>query len=325
MAHAHSCEDGHSHGHAGHGHGGHGHAHGPGGHSHAPANFDRAFAIGVVLNSAFVLAEVGYGFASDSLALLADAGHNAADVLGLLLAWGAAWASRRQPSAQFTYGFGRSSIMASTLNAVLLLAAVGAIVGEAVQRFFQPEAVATGTVMAVAAAGIAVNGITAWLFASGAKDDLNIRGAFQHMAADAAVSAGVVVAAFAMARTGWLWLDPAVGIAVAAFIALASWGTLRESVRLSLDAVPEGVDCAAVEAYLRGLPGVSAVHDLHVWPMSTTEVALTAHLTVPGPGPHDALLGRIAHDLAHDHRISHPTVQIEDDHAACKLEPAGTR
>ena len=317
MAHAHAHAHGHSHG-DDHAHGGHG-------HSHVPANFDRAFAVGVALNLGFVAAELGYGFAADSLALLADAGHNAADVLGLLLAWGAAWASRRQPSARFTYGFGRSSIMASTLNAVLLLGAVGAIVGEAAQRLFQPEAVATGTVMAVAAAGIAVNGITAWLFARGAKDDLNIRGAFQHMAADAAVSAGVVVAACAMARTGWLWLDPAVGIAVAVFIALASWGTLRESFRLSLDAVPEGVDCARIEAYLLGLPGVCAVHDLHVWPMSTTEVALTAHLTVPGAGPHDALLTRIAHDLAHDHRISHPTVQIEADHAACALEPAGTR
>lgn len=303
---------------------GHGHGHGQsGGHSHTPANFDRAFAIGVALNLGFVVAEVVYGVLADSLALLADAGHNAADVLGLLLAWGAAWASRRQPSQGFTYGFRRSSIMASTLNAVLLMMAVGIIVVEAVQRLANPQAVATGTVMAVAAAGIAVNGITAWLFASGAKGDLNVRGAFQHMAADALVSAGVVVAALAMRETGWLWIDPVAGIAVALIIAVASWGTLKESVRLSLDAVPEGFDCSKIEADLMALPGVTAVHDLHVWSMSTTEVALTVHLTVPGTGPHDALLARIAHDLSHRHRIGHPTVQIEADHAACALEPAG--
>ncbi|QXQ05450.1 cation diffusion facilitator family transporter [Sphingosinicellaceae bacterium] len=315
----------HHHGAAAHDHGavahGHGHSHSHG-HSHAPANFDRAFAIGVVLNLGFVLAEAGYGVASGSLALLADAGHNAADVLSLLLAWGAAWASRRQPTANFTYGFRRSSIMASTINAVVLLMAVAIIVVEAVQRLANPEPVATDTVMAVAALGIAVNGITAWLFASGRKDDLNVRGAFQHMAADALVSAGVVVAAFVMSRTGWLWLDPAVAIGVALIIAAASWGTLRESLRLSLDAVPEGVDCAAVEAYLLELPGVVAVHDMHIWSMSTTEVALTVHLTVPGIGPHDSLLAKLAHDLSHHHRIAHPTVQIEADHSTCALEPA---
>lgn len=319
MEHAHGHDE-HSHGGGGHDHG-QGHAHGHG-HSHAPANFDRAFAIGVVLNLGFVGAEVVYGILADSLALLADAGHNAADVLGLLLAWGAAWASRRQPSAGFTYGLRRSSIMASTLNAVLLMMAVAVIVTEAIERFAAPEPVATGTVMAVAAVGIAINGITAWLFARGAKGDLNIRGAFQHMAADAMVSAGVVLAALAMRLTGWLWIDPVVGIAVALFIAAASWGTLKESVRLSLDAVPEGFDCSKIEADLLALPGVTAVHDLHVWSMSTTEVALTVHLTVPGPGPHDALLSRIAHDLDHNHRIAHPTVQIEADHAACALEPA---
>ena len=289
-------------------------------HDHAPANFDTAFAVGVVLNLGFVAAEAGYGFAANSLALLADGGHNAADVLGLLLAWGAAWASRRQPSPGFTYGWRRSSIMASMINAVALLMAVAIIVVEAVQRLASPPPVATGTVMAVAAVGIAVNGITAWLFARGSHGDLNVRAAFLHMAGDAAVSAGVVIAAFAIARTGALWLDPVVSIAVALLIALASWGTLRESLRLSLDAVPRGIDCAAIEAELRALPGVTAVHDLHVWPMSTTEVALTVHLVVPGPGPHDGLLTRIAHDLAH-HGIRHPTVQIEAVHD-CALEPA---
>lgn len=301
--------DGHDHGHDHHGHGH--------GHSHAPASFDRAFAIGVALNVAFVVAEAVYGFTADSLALLADAGHNAADVLGLLLAWAAAWATRRPTSAGFTYGWRRSSIMASLVNAVLLLAAVGVIVVEAVQRLFAPEPVATGTVMVVAALGILVNGATAWLFARGRKGDLNIRSAFQHFAADAAVSAGVVVAALAMRQTGWLWIDPVVAIAVGAVIAVAGWGTLRESLRLSLDAVPDGIDCAAIETYLRALPGVEAVHHLHVWPTSTTEVALTAHLVVPEPGPHDALLGRVAHDLRHDHGIAHPTIQVEADAAAC--------
>ena len=249
-----------------HDHDHHGHA-----HAHAPADFGAAFAIGVALNLGFVAAEAGFGLYAHSLALLADAGHNAADVLGLLLAWGAAWASRRRPSAGFTYGWRRSSIMAATVNAVVLLMTVAVIVVEAVQRLADPQPVATGVVMAVAAAGIAVNGLTAWLFASGRKGDLNVRAAFLHMVGDAATSAGVVVAALVMARTGWLWLDPAVGIAVALLIAAASWGTLRESLRLSLDAVPEGIDCARIEAQLRALPGVVEVHDLHVWPMSTTE------------------------------------------------------
>lgn len=301
---------------AGHHHA-HGHEHGGHGHSHAPANFDRAFAIGISLNLVFVAAEAVYGLAAGSLALLADAGHNAADVLALLLAWGAAWATRRRPSSAFTYGWRRSSIMASLINAVMLFAAVGIIVVEAVQRLFEPAAVATGTVMAVATLGIVINGVTAWLFARGRKGDLNVRGAFQHMAADAAVSAGVVVAALAMRQTGWLWIDPAVAILVAGVIAVTSWGMLKESLRLSLDAVPEGIDCAAIETYLIGLPGVRAVHHLHVWPMSTTEVALTAHLVVPEPGPHDALLGRVAHDLRHDHGIAHPTIQVEADAAAC--------
>ncbi len=300
-----------------HSHGGHGHGHAGQGHSHAPTNFDRAFAIGVAINVVFIAAEVGYGFAADSLALLADAGHNAADVLSLLLAWAAAWASRRPSSPGFTYGWRRSSIMASLINAVLLLAAVGVIVVEAAQRLFEPGPVATGTVMVVAAIGILVNGATAWLFARGRKGDLNIRSAFQHFAADAAVSAGVVVAALVMRQTGWLWLDPVVAILVGVVIAATGWGTLRQALRLSLDAVPDGIDCGSIEAYLLALPGVQAVHHLHVWPMSTTEVALTAHLVVPEPGPHDALLGRIAHDLGRDHGIAHPTIQVEADAAAC--------
>lgn len=286
-------------------------------HDHAPADFGRAFAIGIALNVGFVAVEAGYGLASGSLALVADAGHNASDVLGLLLAWGAAWAVKRRPTTSFTFGWRRSSIMAALINAVALLMAVAVIAVEAVHRFGEPRPIATNTVMAVAAAGIAVNGITAWLFARGRKGDLNIRAAFQHMVADAAVSAGVVVAAFAIARTGWLWLDPVVSIAIAALIAVGSWGLLKESARLSLDAVPEGVDCGAIETYLQGLPGVTAVHHLHVWPISTTEIALTVHLDVAAAGPHDALLHRIGDDLGHRFNIAHPTIQIETDAAAC--------
>lgn len=286
-------------------------------HDHAPADFGRAFATGIALNVSFVLVEAGYGLASGSLALVADAGHNASDVLGLLLAWGAVWAAKREATTAFTFGWRRSSIMAALINAVALLMAVAVIAVEAVQRFGDPRPIATTTVMAVAAAGIAVNGITAWLFARGRKGDLNIRAAFQHMVADAAVSAGVVVAAFAISRTGWLWLDPVVSIAIAVLIAVGSWGLLRESARLSLDAVPEGVDCAAIEAYLVALPGVTAVHHLHIWPISTTEAALTVHLDVADAGPHDVLLHRIGDDLEHRFHIAHPTIQIETDAAAC--------
>ncbi len=292
------------------------------GHSHAPANFGRAFAIGIVLNTGFIAAEIVYGLLANSIALLADAGHNASDVLGLVLAWAAAWASKRKPTWDYTYGYRRSSIIASLLNAVALLVAVGIIAGEAVSRLRNPTPVETGIVMAVAAAGIAVNGVTAWLFARGRKDDINIRGAYLHMAADAAVSAGVVLAALLKRFTGWLWVDPLVSIVVAVVILLGTWGLLRESVRLTLDAVPEGIDRAKVEAYLHGLPGVESVHDVHIWSMSTTEVALTAHVCVPGPGPHDVLLARAAHDLEHQYGIAHPTIQIEVDAAACELEPA---
>lgn len=303
MAHAHAHHHGAAHGH----------------HGHAPATFDRAFAIGIALNLGFVAVELVAGVWAGSMALIADAGHNASDVLALVLAWLAAWAGRRPARGRFTYGFGRSSIVASLVNAVALLVAVGIIVAEAIQRLEDPAPVATGTVMAVAAAGILVNGVTALLFARGAKSDLNIRGAFLHMAADAAVSAGVVVAALLVRVTGALWLDPAAALVIAAVITIGTWGMLRESVRLTLDAVPEGVDERAVAAYLAGLPGVCAVHDMHIWPMSTASIALTAHLAVDAPGPHDALLATIAHDLAHDHAIVHTTVQIETADADCRL------
>lgn len=312
----------------GHDHHAPGHAHGHPpvagghGHSHAPANFDRAFAVGIALNLGFVAVEAGFGFLSGSLALLADAGHNLSDVLGLVLAWAAAWAGRQRPTARYTYGFRRASILASLTNAVLLLVAVGVIVSQAVERLANPQPVETGTMMIVAGVGIVINAVTAWFFFSGRKDDLNIRGAYLHMAADAAVSAGVVLAGFAMAMTGLLWIDPAVSLVVAAVITVGTWGLLGGSVALALDAVPAHIDRAAVEAWLGGLPGVTAVHDVHIWAMSTTEVAMTAHLVRPGAALDDAFLHAACETLDHRFGIGHATLQIETGQA-CDLAPAG--
>ena len=320
---AHGHDQAHDHGHKheyGHEHGGaHGHS-----HSHAPADFNRAFAIGVVLNTGFVVVEAAYGFLANSLALLADAGHNLGDVLGLLLAWGAAALVKRRPTARHTYGLKRSSILASLANAILLLVAVGMIVWEAVRRFGQPEPVAEMTVLWVAAIGIVINTATALMFMRGGKSDINIRGAFLHMAADAAVSLGVVIAAIAVMATGWLWLDPAVSIAIAIVIMLSTWSLLTASVNLALDAVPENIDRRAIEAYLAGLPGVTEVHDLHIWGMSTTEVALTAHLVRPDCPVDDGLLGRSAHELSERFGIVHSTLQVESGDPAhpCQLAPA---
>jgi len=243
-----------------------GHDHGPGGHthSHAPASFDRAFLIGIALNTGFVIAEAVYGFLANSLALLADAGHNLGDVLGLLLAWAAASLARRAPSARFTYGMKRTPILASLANAMLLLVASGAIVFEAVQRLGTPAPVEEMTVVWVALIGIVVNGVTALGFLSGRKNDINIRGAFLHMVADAVVSLGVVLSALVVLATGWMWIDPAVSIVVAVVIVVGTWSLLKESVSLSLDAVPASIDRAAIETYLAALPGVTEVHDLHI-------------------------------------------------------------
>ena len=314
----------HDHPHSGHNHAhGHGHAHG---HAHGPAaqDFSRAFAIGVALNIGFVVVEAAYGFLANSLALLADAGHNLSDVLGLLLAWGAAALVKRRPTARHTYGLKRSSILASLANAILLLVAVGMIVWEAVHRFGQPQPVAETTVLWVAAVGIVINTVTALMFVRGGKSDINIRGAFLHMAADAAVSLGVVIAALAVMATGWLWLDPAVSIAIAIVITLGTWSLLRSSLDLALDAVPETIDRPAIEAYLAALPGVTEVHDLHIWAMSTTEVALTAHLVRPDCPVDDGLLGRSARELAERFGIAHSTIQIEsgDPDHPCRLAPA---
>jgi len=297
-----------------------GHRHGAGG-AHVPANFGRAFAIGIGLNTAFVLIEAAYGIAANSMALLADAGHNLSDVLGLVVAWAAAWLSRRPPSQRYTYGLRSSSILAALFNAVFLLLAVGAIAWEAILRLFHPEPVAGGTVMVVAAIGIVINGITAWMFASGRKSDLNIRGAYLHMAADAAVSAGVVAAAAVILLTGWLWVDPAVSLVVSAVIVWGTWSLLRESLSMSLNAVPAGIAPEAVQGFLAALPGVASVHDLHIWAMSTTEVALTAHLVRPEADLDDAFLATTAHELEHRFGIHHVTLQIECGARECAFAP----
>lgn len=298
---------------------GHGHA---GAHAHAPGSFGAAFAIGTALNLAFVGVEAAYGFIANSMALLADAGHNLGDVLGLLAAWAASVLARRRPTAQFTYGLRASSIWAALANAILLLIAVGAITVEAIQRLLQPEPVAGITVMIVAAIGIAINGVTAWLFAAGRKEDLNVRGAFVHMLADAAVSAGVVVAGVAILLTGWVWLDSAVSLAVAGVITVGTWSLLRASVGMSMAAVPPGIEPAAVHRLLETLEGVVKIHDLHIWPISTTETALTCHLVMPGGHPGDRFIAAVCSRLRHEYGIGHATLQIEIDEAvACALAP----
>lgn len=299
------------------------------GHSHAPAeagaagNAARAFAAGVALNVAFVLAELTFGLLANSLALLADAAHNFTDVIGLLLAWGGALLAQRRPSPRRTYGLRSASILAALANAALLLVAVGAIGFEAVGRFFTPPPVAGATVLWVALAGVAVNAGTAAMFMRGRAHDLNLRGAFLHMAADAAVSLGVVVAALLMMATGAAWLDPLVSLGIALVILWSTWDLARDSLDLALDAVPRGIDRDAVEAYLRRLPGVADVHDLHIWAMSTTETALTAHLVRPAGPADDAWLAAVRNTLAREFGIGHPTLQIETGDPAhpCPLAP----
>ena len=293
-------------------------------HDHGPtdgvpaADFGRAFLAGIALNLTFVAIEATFGFLSNSVALIADAGHNLSDVLGLAVAWGATVLAKRRPSARFTYGLGRSSILAALLNAAFLLIAVGAIAFEAVRRLADPQPVVGTTVMAVAAVGIVVNGVTAWLFAKG-RGDLNVRGAFLHMAADAAVSLGVVVAALVIIRTGWLWLDPAVSLVIVAVIVIGTWGLLREAVTMSLDAVPGEIKPSEITAALAALPGVAEVHDLHIWSLSTTETALTAHVVRPDGHPGDDFLHDAAAMLLKTFEIAHCTIQLEiADGPECK-------
>ena len=300
------AQDGHgSHGHGGHAHGGHG------GHAHIPKDFGPAFAIGIALNAAFVVIEAGYGYASNAMSLIADAGHNLSDVLGLVAAWVATILVKRRASARYTYGYRASSILAALFNAVFLLIAMGAVIWEALVRLAHPEPVAGGTVMVVAAIGIVVNGLTAWLFASGAKGDINIRGAFLHMAADAAVSAGVVIAGLTILWTGSAWIDSTVSLVIAGLVMWATWGLLRDSVAMSLDAVPSEISPTAVTAFLTAQPGVASLHDLHIWPMSTTSVALTAHLVMEIDHPGNAFLVDTANALRERFGIGHATLQIE--------------
>ena len=329
--HAHGHEHDHAHGHDNHHGHDHDHHHGTGvrgwfaglGHRHdhgpVPTDFGRAFAIGIVVNLGFVVVEAGFGIAANSVALLADAGHNLSDVAGLAAAWGATRLAKRAATVRFTYGLQGSSILAALFNAVLLLVAIGAVAWESVQRLIDPQPVAGVTVIAVAAAGIAVNGFTAWLFSRGAKGsgDLNVRAAFAHMLSDAIVSAGVVVAGFVILWTGWTWLDPVVSLVIGAVIVAGTWGLLRDAVCMALQGVPPGVELDAVTARLAALPGVAHVHHVHIWPVSTTETALTAHLLCPAGHPGDGFLGDAGRILARDFGIGHATLQIETVAGSC--------
>jgi len=293
-------------------------------HDHTGHTSGRAFQLAIVLNAGFIALEIFFGLRAHSLALISDAGHNVSDVLGIGLAWGAAVLSRRVPSARRTYGLRRSSILAALANAVALLITVGAIASAAFQRLMHPQPVEARIVIAVAAAGIAVNGVSAWLFASGRRGDLNIRSAFAHLAADAVVSLGVVLAGVAIVFTGWLWLDPAVSLAVSAVIVVGSWGLLRDSLNLAMDAVPGDIDPQEVQECLAMVSGVVEVHDLHIWAMSTTETALTAHLVTRHSEIDDQLTREVCHTLHQRFGIGHATVQWEraDSDGKCRQAPS---
>ena len=280
-------------------------------HHHRFMNYDRAFAFGVALNIGFVIVEAAYGIMAGSLALLADAGHNLSDVLGLLLAWGANYLVRRKPTGRRTYGWRKSSILAALINAVILLFALGGIAWEAIRRLGAPVPVAGKTIIFVALAGVVINTVTALLFFSGRKSDLNIRGAFLHMAADAGVSAGVVIAGAAILFTGTLWIDPAISLFITGIILLGTWRLLRDAFDMAMDAVPRGIDPEAVRAYLSSLSGVNGVHDVHIWAMSTRETALTAHLIKPDPKDDDSLIEKASKELHDQFGIDHITLQWE--------------
>jgi cobalt-zinc-cadmium efflux system protein len=302
---------GHVHHHHDHGHA-HSHSHG---HSHAPSDFGKAFAIGIALNIGFLAIETVYGFIANSMSLLADAGHNLSDVLGLVVAWAAAVMAKRAPSPRFTYGLKKAPILAALANSLFLLIAVGAIGAEAIRRLIHPSSTEGEVVIVVAAIGILVNGATALLFSRGRDHDINIRGAYLHMAADASVSAAVVAAGFVILWTGQRWVDPAMSLIVSVVILWGSVGLLKESVWMSLAGVPAGIDSDQVEGALREIEGVDAIHDLHIWPLSTTETALTAHVVTQLAGEPDALLDR-ARLVLHGFRIEHCTIQVERHHPA---------
>jgi len=288
-------------------------------HHHAPPNYNRAFAAGVVLNVGFVVVEVVYGLIADSLALLTDAGHNLSDVLGLLLAWGAAALAARQPSLRRTYGYSRATILASLASALLLLAAVAVIAWEAIGRFAEPAAPAGKTIMIVAGIGVVINTATALFFFSGKDSDLNIRGAYLHMAADAAVSLGVVISGALIWAYGIAWLDPLISLVIVAVIFVSTWGLLRDSTNLAVDAVPRGVDPEAVRAFLLKQPDVCGLHDLHIWPMSTTDTALTCHLVMERFPADDRFLHDLGDALRAKFGIDHATIQLEhgDEDVPC--------
>lgn len=309
----------HHHGHHHHGHAHHAHH----GHHHAPTNAGWRFAVAAALNLGFVLAEAGAGIVAHSSALLADAGHNLSDCLSLLLAWGAARLAARAPSQRFTYGLKQASILAALANGALLFAALGGILIEALRHLAQPQPVAAPLVMAMAAAGIAVNGLSALLFATGAHADLNLRAAFQHLLADAAVSAGVVVAGALVYATGALWIDPLTSLVIIALLGWGGWGLLRDAAAMALQAVPPAIDHAAVQAHLLAQSGVGAVHHLHIWPISTTETALTAHLVMPAGHPGDAVLQAISQSLASQFGIGHATLQVEHSASAACAKTCG--
>ena len=311
---AHDSGQAHDHGHR------HGHSHGHGHHHHAPSSHGKAFALAVTLNAVFVVVETVASFISGSTALLADAGHNLSDVLSLLLAWGASILAARPAGPGYTYGLKSSSILAAIANAALLWVALGAVMVETVQRLWQPGEVNGTQVMIVAGAGIAVNLASALLFAKGSKDDLNLRAAFQHLMADAVVSASVVFVGLMVVLTNQNWIDPVASLAITVGLAWASWDLLKDAVKMGLLAVPRHVDEAAVRTFLAGQAGVSAVHDLHIWGMSTTECALTAHLVVPAGAPGDAFLSDLARELERRFRIHHATIQIETAAADCNLQ-----
>lgn len=296
------------------------------GHDHAAKGSHRVFAIGIGLNIVYVVLEALFGIIAGSLALLADAGHNLSDVIGLAIAWGAIWLAAKPPSQTRTYGFKRAPILASLANAVILLVAVGIIAWEAVHRLFEPLPVATWTIVWVALVGVFVNGITAWMFIAGSKKDLNIRGAFLHMAADTGVTIGVIVAALLIRWTGWLWLDPAVSLAIAGVILVGTWGLLQDSVTLAVDAVPPGIDQMAIRKHLEAPDCVDEVHDLHICGLSTTETALTAHLVCTDRAETDHLLARLPGELLDKFGVEHTTLQIETEHVAkaCALRSSQT-
>ena len=292
-------------------------------HDHAPKDFGLAFAVATLLNFALVATQVIYGLSAHSIALLADAGHNFGDALGLLLAWGAHVLARRRPSERFTYGLRSASILSALINAVMLLVATGAIAWEAFRRLSDPGEVAGLTVMVVAGIAVIANAVSAWFLMAGRERDLNVRSAFLHLVADAAVSVGVVLAGAVILWLGWVWIDPLVSLLIAGVIVWTTWGLLRESLQMSMNAVPAAIEPSDVCGYLETLPGVASIHDLHIWAMSTTEIALTCHLVMPQGHPGDGFIARVSHDLAHRFRIAHPTFQIElGDGEPCPLAPA---